>query len=208
MSGRLPRCAINPTPEDGSPEAGHSLPPGEFSALIARVRAGDAEARGELFSLLYTDLRQRARGQMREMPANATLHPTALVHEAFAKMAQGEKLEFADRTHFLASASRTMRNLLVDHVRSKGRIKRDAPGEREPLDGLVAAFEKNSLDLEALDVALNKLAERNPEMAEAVELRFFGGLGVDEVAEHLGQSRRTFDRRWKETRDWLQEQVS
>jgi RNA polymerase sigma factor (TIGR02999 family) len=160
-----------------------------------------------LLDTLYVELRRQAEHAMRGQPAGHTLQPTALVHEAYLKLAANSQ-SWADRTHFLATAAKAMRHVLIDHARKRNAEKRRARGEEEPLDGLLVAYEDHALNLLALDEALARLEEFDPELARAVELRFFGGLSLTECARTLGMSQRTFERRWVATRTWLYAQLS
>lgn len=168
----------------------------------------DHEASGRLVTTLYSELRELAARQMRRQPRNHTLQVTDLVHEAYVRLAGGGILEPDDHPNFFAAAARAMRCVLVDHARSKGRVKRQAPGRQVPLDALCESFEAGAMDLLALDEALEKLAAFDPTMARAVELRFFAGLDVPRTAELLEIPQRTFERHWATTRAWLYKQVS
>jgi RNA polymerase sigma-70 factor (ECF subfamily) len=168
---------------------------------------GRDESLDELLEQVYGELHRRAANCMRGQPGDHTLQPTALINEVYLKLNGTGSSLWNDRTRFLATASRAMRQVLIDHARKRGRLKNEPPGERTPLDRVVVEFEEHALDLEALDAALERLAERDPTMARAVELRFFGGMSVDETASHLGMPRRTFERRWTFVRTWLYEEI-
>ena len=150
--------------------------------------------------------------------AGITIQPTALVHETYLRMFDGEPPHVTDRTHLLALASRAMRHVLVDHVRSRGRLKRRAQGERVPLDDFVDWYEgrdggkdlhddDGGMDIEALSAAIDWLAEQDPAMARAVDLHFFAGLTREATAKALGISESTFDRRWKFIRSTLRSRL-
>jgi RNA polymerase sigma factor (TIGR02999 family) len=177
------------------------------TTLLAAMARGDTKARDQLVELLYAELRAQAGRMVGGQAAQGTLNATALVDEACMKLFGGSA-SWRDRGHFLAAASTAMRHVLIDHVRRRKRQKRDGVVEYVPLDEIVDAYEARAVDLEALDVALRKMAEFNPEMARAVELRFFGGVTVDEAASVLGLSRRTFERRWETARAWLWRELS
>ena len=164
------------------------------------------ESREELLAELYAELRRRAGNVMRGQPAEHTLQPTALVHEAYLKLC-GDDSGWEDRRHFLAAASQAMRHGLVDHARGRTRQKRTPPGEKVPLDRILVTYEDRALDLLALDEALTRLAEADGDMAKAVELRFFGGLSMEETAKVLEMPKRSLERRWKATRAWLHAEV-
>lgn len=170
--------------------------------------AEDEKGDEELLAQLYDELHRRAIGYMRGQRADHTLQPTALVNEAYMRLANSGSSLWSDRPRFLATASRAMRHVLVDHARRRGRLKNSPPGERTPLDQITLGFEENALDLLALDEAIDSLAERDPDMARAVELRFFGGSSMEETAKCLGLSKRSFERRWKFVRAWVFAEVT
>ena len=174
--------------------------------LLERMRAGDARAAGELAPLVYSELHEIAERCMREQRGGHTLQPTALVHEAWLRIA-GPGAGFDDRAHFLAVAARAMRNLLVDHARARSAEKRGRRAEISPADALVAVFEQRSLDLVAIDAALEKLARIDVELLRVVELRFFAGLSIAETATVLGVSTPTVERSWRSARAWLRREV-
>ena len=155
---------------------------------------------------LYEELRKRAARCMADQPGHHTLQATALVHEIFLKLHAHEP-SWEDRKRFLAVASKAMRQILVDHARGRGRDKRRAPGERVALDDIAVTYDDRAIDLLALEDALTRLSEVDPEMAQAVELRFFGGMSVDDTARLLGLPKRTFERRWSAVRAWLHAEV-
>lgn len=144
---------------------------------------------------------------MRGQPGDHTLQATALISEVYLRLnCAGSSLR-EDRTRLLATAATAMRQVLVDHARKRGRQKNKPPGERTPLDQVVVEFEQHAIDLEALDTALRRLSDQDPESARAVELRFFGGMSVEETADSLGMTKRTFERHWTLTRTWLHEEI-
>ena len=173
--------------------------------LLARVRTGDADAAGELFELVYGELRQRAQGLLAGQGPQ-TLQATALVHEAWLKlhgpMTRGtDGSASRDRGHFLAVAAKAMRSVLIDHARAKATLKR---GEgRVLLDEALEAFGEHVPNMLELDEELERLSELDPTLAELVELRFFGGLTVDEVAAVQGSNRSAVERGWRTARAWL-----
>lgn len=169
------------------------------SRLLAAIEGGDAPSRGELFRLLYAELHDRARLLARRHPKQWTVQATALVHEAYLRLVGGPSRGFHDRDHFMACAAKAMRHVLVDHSRRA----RSSGGEDSFLEGVVAAYEENSFDLERLDLALAELETSDPVMARAVELRFFAGATEEETARQLGIPERTLQRRWRATREWL-----
>jgi RNA polymerase sigma factor (TIGR02999 family) len=167
----------------------------------------DESERDHLMRELYSELHRRAERWMRSQPRNVTLQTTALVNEACLKILASEEARPSDRVHLLALASTAMRHVLVDHARSRARLKRSPPGDRTELEGLAVAYEDHAVDLLALDEALRRLAEFDPPMARAVELRFFGGMSVEDTARVLGLPKRTFERCWEATRAWLRAEI-
>lgn len=173
----------------------------------AGLRSGMEGERDRLLGELYAELRARAERCLRGQPPGLTLQTTALVHEACLRLFGRERLESEDRGHLLALASTAMRSVLVDHARTRNRVKRTAPGQRVPLDGISVAYEDRAVDLLALDEALERLGRFDPPMARAVELHFFGGLSLEETARMLALPQRSFDRRWAATRAWLRAEI-
>ncbi len=157
-----------------------------------------------LLELLYRELRELADRFLSQEREDHTLQPTALVHEAYLRLAGGRSVQWSDRKHFLATAARAMRRVLVDHGRTKGRRKRRTAGNQVELEG-VASREPSidSVDLVALDAALVQLGELSPRQAQVVELRFFGGLPESAIAEVLNVSERTVERDWRHAQAWL-----
>ena len=164
---------------------------------------GDQDALNNLFPLVYDELRRLAAGQLRDERTGHTLQPTALVHEVFEKLINVSQFDFQGRAQFLALASRAMRRVLVDHARGLARFKRGGGWQRVELDEAFSLTEDDLPDLVELDRALSVLAENSERQAKIVELRFFGGLEVDMVAETLGISRSTVEREWRVARAWL-----
>lgn len=179
----------------------------EITQALQRLNRGDSHAADDLFSLVYDQLRDMARRQFRNERRAHTLQPTALVHKAYLALVEHEKVNFEQRAHFFATAAKIMRQLLVDHARSKGRRKRGGDRKREPLhpDTLVISQDEDVLQVEA---ALEKLAVVDPRQAKIVELRFFGGLTVEEVAAVLGVSKRTVEAEWTMIRAWLRKELA
>ena len=161
----------------------------------------------DLVPLVYDELRRlAARYLRRESPGN-TLQPTALVHEAFLKLAQQHRVDWQGRTHVLAIGAQAMRRILVDHAKRKRRVKRGGGLRRIELDETAALSPRRDEDLLAVDEALEKLACIDRRQATIVELRFFGGMSVDEVAESLGLSKRTVESEWTMVRAWLRREL-
>lgn len=173
-----------------------------ITELLTGWRAGDAEARDRLVGQLYPELRRLAEQVFRAERRNHTLQPTALVNEAWLRLAGTAVIASEDRRHLFAVAARLMREILIDHARQRARIKRDG-GERVTLSGLEADGSTGDVDLVDLDAALERLDRVDPAKARVVELRYFGGLSIEETAEAIGQSPATVKRHWQAARAWL-----
>ncbi|MCP3963440.1 MAG: sigma-70 family RNA polymerase sigma factor [bacterium] len=171
--------------------------------LLQRWGEGEQEAMEALMPLVYGELRRLARRYLsRERPGH-TLESAALVHEAYVKLIDQHRVQWRNRTHFYAIAAQTMRRILVDHARSHGYQKRGGGVRPVVLDEELKIGGEQPPDLVALDDAMKSLAEVDPEKSRLVELRFFGGLSHDEVAEVLGVSTSTAERQWRLARAWL-----
>lgn len=174
--------------------------PSEVTQLLERAGAGDRDAVDRLFPLVYEELRRRARGQLRRGSGEATLQPTGLVHEAYVKLAGGGAFQAESRAHFLAIASRAMRQVLVDRARARGAQKRGGGWTPVTLMDGHHALEIDPAGMLALNDAINGLESRQRQIVEA---RFFGGLEEVEIAAVLGVSERTVRRDWVKARAWL-----
>ena len=176
--------------------------------LLVAHRGGDREAFDRLVPLVYAELRRIAARYLSRERAGHTLQPTALVNEAYLRLVQSDDVEFENRAHFVGIAARLMREILVDHARRHGARKRGGRQQRVTLTEGVALLEASDVDLLALDEALEKLAEKDAHLARLVELRYFGGLSVEETAEVLGSSPRTVKRDWAAAKVWLRRRMS
>ena len=181
--------------------------PSDVTRLLDELRSGDRHALDRLLPLVYAELRQIAARALRDERGGHTLQPTALVHEAYLRMAGGENVPWQNRAHFLGCAARVMRNVLVDHARARRAGKRGGGGARVTLSEALGLADSRDLDLVALDDALTALAETDEQKARIVELRYFGGLGEVEVAEVLGVSERTVRRGWTMAKAWLRREM-
>jgi RNA polymerase sigma factor (TIGR02999 family) len=181
----------------------------EATVLLGRMNSGDEDAARELLPLLYDELRTLAARQFRGQPANHTLQPTVLVHEAFLRLVGRPEKDWNDRKHFFAVAATAMRQILVNHARGKNTDKRGG-GERPVLlnDEIVGGDAGRNLDVLDLNDALEKLATIDPRKHRVVELRFFAGLTVPEVAEVLELSVTSIEAEWRAARAWLSVELS
>lgn len=178
--------------------------PGQITALLMRWNGGDAAARDELMALVYGELRRIAAARLRGAGPGESLQPTALVHEAYLRLAGSGSVQWNDRAHFFAVASRAMRQIVVDEARRKGSLKRGGGELRVTLhDGIEDGGGRSDVDLVALDGALQRLAEADESQARLVEMRFFGGLTLEEIAALTEVSLATTKRRWRMARAWL-----
>jgi RNA polymerase sigma factor (TIGR02999 family) len=175
----------------------------EITTLLAQAKQGDADAESNLVPLIYNELRAIARNYMRRERADHTLQATVLVHEAFLQLVGDSKIEWQNRAHFFALASRVMRRILVDHARAAHAQKRPGARQKVELESGLVFVEAQSADLLALDAALERLAAWDPRQSSIVEMRFFAGLSFEEIAEVLGISERTAKRDWMMARNWL-----
>ena len=178
------------------------------SELLVRWRGGDQGALEALLPLVYDELRRLAHHHLQAERPNHTLQSTALVHEAYLRLVDQEPLRLDNRAHFFAVASHLMREILVDYARKHVAAKRGANSLTLSLDEAIALPRKRDVNLVALDDALNRLAAMDATQSNIVELRFFGGLSIDETAQVLGISPRTVKRHWTTARVWLYQELS
>ncbi len=174
--------------------------------LLQAMREGDAGAAEQLLPLVYAELHRLAKGYMRREREGHTLQPTALIHEAFLRLAPNP-MDWQSRGHFLAVAATVMRRVLVDHARGRNAEMRCGGIPHVAIEEAQAAGAERSIDVLALDEALARLAEREPRQARVVELRYFAGLSVEEIAALTGVAPRTVKRDWAMARMWLFEQL-
>jgi RNA polymerase sigma factor (TIGR02999 family) len=176
----------------------------DITHLLDRWASGDPNAFKALIPIVYDELRRLAEHYLRQERHNHTLQPTALVHEAYLRLAGIRDLQLNSRAHFYGAAAQIMRRVLVDHARQRQALKRGGPTpDVVPFDDALDAPVDVHLDLIALDEALQALERRAPEKARVVELRYFGGLSVDETAEYLNVAPATVHRRWAYAKAWL-----
>ncbi len=174
-----------------------------MTRCLADLAAGVPGAGDALFGLLYDELRLVAAAAMQRERGEHTLQPTALVHEVWLRVLGGEQSSFADRNHFLRSAALAMRHILVDHARHRATLRFEADGRRTPLEDWLVVIDERKLDILALHEALAALEEADADLARLVELRFFGGLTVAEIASSIGRSTASVERDWRVARALL-----
>jgi len=177
--------------------------PRQTAQLLAGAGRGEKAALAGLTAVVYDELRALAGAYLKRERPGHSLQPTALVHEAFLKLVDSDGLAAQDRTHFFAIAATTMRRVLVEHARTRNAAKRGGGKQRVSLSGVADAGADPDIEIEALDGALERLAALDERQARVVELRFFGGLTMDEVAATLGVSKRTAEGDWTMARAWL-----
>jgi RNA polymerase sigma-70 factor, ECF subfamily len=180
-----------------------AAPASEVTALLAAVESGDEAAMNQLVPLVYEELRRLARRHMAGQRRAHTLQTTDLVGEAYLKLVNVKGAGWNDRVHFLAVASRAMRSVLVDYARQRGYAKRGGNPVRVSLSEADQISEQRTAEVVAVDEALSRLAALDPRKAQIVELRYFGGLSVEETAQVLDLSSRTIKREWRWARAWL-----
>jgi RNA polymerase sigma factor (TIGR02999 family) len=176
---------------------------GEITVLLRAWHAGDEDAYRQVSSILYRELRRQAAGYIRRRGAGARSQATSLLHETFLRLTGADQVDWRDRGHFLAVASQTMRRALVDMARERGAAKRGGGADHVPLSSGMAIDDRSMVDFVALDTALEKLAALDVRKVQVVELRFFGGLTVEETAQVLDVSPDTVARDWRMARTWL-----
>lgn len=185
-----------------------SSPAGDITGLLQQIRAGDSDAANELMPLVLNELRTLARLQLRGERPGHTLQPTALVNEAYLRLVSDQARDWQNRAHFIGVSVSVMRRILIDYARRRQTLKRQS-GEQVSLDSLdLIEFSSQEADeLIALDLALGQLEEINPRQRRIVELRYFGGLSIEETAEAMNVSPVTVKRDWVVARAWLKGRV-
>jgi RNA polymerase sigma factor (TIGR02999 family) len=187
--------------------------PGEITALLQEASRGNKEAFDRLLPLVYDELKRVARGKLRLERPGHTLSPTALVHEAYFKLVGQTRTDWQNARQFFAVASQAMRRILIDYAKQRRAAKRGGSAHRLPLDEAEdvpagALFSDDQAEeLLALDGALTRLAEFNPDGAKVVQYRFFGGMSLEEVGELMGTSERTARRAWSMAKAWLRQEL-
>jgi RNA polymerase sigma factor (TIGR02999 family) len=176
--------------------------------VLQAAQAGDRQAAADLLPLVYAELRQLARSRLAQEAPGQTLTATALVHEAYLRIAGDSQVTWEGRRHFFFAAARAMREILVEQARRKAGPKQGGGRRRQELDDACAVLRPPSDDVLAVHEALTELEERDPLEAQIVLLRYFTGLTMDETAEVLGMAERTLDRHWRYIRAWLMKKLS
>jgi RNA polymerase sigma factor (TIGR02999 family) len=182
--------------------------PQEITQLLLSWSKGDKSSLEELIPLVYPELRRMARAYMGGENSGHTLQTSALINEAYLRFVNQQEVEWQDRAHFFAVAAQIMRHILIDHARKYRRSKRGGGTEHLPLDDVVVACDQRAAELLALDDALKRLASVDARKSQIVELRFFGGLTVEETAEVVKLSPITIMREWRAAKAWLGREVS
>lgn len=183
-------------------------PAHDVTLLLSRVSEGDNSAPGKLLELVYEDLRHLAGAYMRDERSDHTLQATALVHEAYVRMVDWENVTWENRAQFFAVAAQVMRRVLVDHARGRNAAKREGSQHKLALDEAVSFASEKEFDVLALEEALSTLEKLDPRQAKIVEMRFFGGLSIEEVAHVLKLSPTTVKREWTIAKAWFQRELS
>ena len=177
--------------------------PHDVTVLLSALTRGEEDAAGKLIPVVYDELRRLAASYMRRERQDHTLQATALVHEAYLKLIEQRSVSWQSRAHFFGVAAQLMRRILIDHARGHLRQKRGGEHKKVSLDDALAFSEQQSAELLAVDESLERLAKLDGRQARIVELRFFGGLSVEEAAEVLGVSPKTVKRDWSVAKAWL-----
>jgi RNA polymerase sigma factor (TIGR02999 family) len=182
--------------------------PSDVTQLLNEWRRGDKTALDTLLPLIHAELKKIAQRQMRNERPNHTLQATALVNEAYLKLTGNEPLEWNNRAHFFAVCSQVMRHILIDHARAQARDKRGGRAVQVSLNEALMVHEEKSEEILALDDALKQLETLDPQKSRIVELRYFGGLSLEETAAVLEVSESTVQREWRRAKAWLYRMIS
>jgi len=182
--------------------------PTDVTLMLKRLSAGDQEAVNMLVPVLYDELRRLAAYYLRKERSDHTLQATALVHEAYVRLVDQREVEWKNRNHFFGVAAQLMRRVLLDHARKHQAAKRGGPLRKVKLDDAVAMCEENAAELVALDGLLTRLSTIDPQQTRVVELRFFGGMSVEETAEVMNISPATVKREWAMAKAWFARELS
>lgn len=184
-----------------------NVPLEAVTQILNDARDGRTGAAEQLFQLVYDELRRLAASHMRAERPGHTLQATALVHEAFMRLIRDDQMDWRNRAHFFGAAAQAMRRILVDHARARGAIRRGGDRRKASLDDTPDLSTDRSDEMVAVDAALSRLADLDPRKGRLVELRFFGGLDIEETAQVLGVSSRTVKRDWTFAKAWLYREI-
>src|ERR1044072_5274145 len=182
--------------------------PENITELLVGYGRGDKEALDQLMPIVYEELRRQAARYLRKERPGHTLQTTALIHEAYVRLVDQRHLQLQNRAQFFGIAAQLMRRILVDHARTKNRVKRGGSNVKVSIDDATFAVKGQDLDVVALDEALQRLAEIDEQQSRVVELRFFSGLTVEETAEVMGISKATVKRDWSMAKAWLHRELT
>ena len=182
--------------------------PPNVTELLRNWSDGDKQAQEKLFQVVYNELHRQAARFLRNEQPGLSLQTTDLIHEAYLRLIDQQHVEWQNRLHFFGIAAQVMRRILVDHARSRQAAKRGGSAIRLPLEDAIVVLPGQDLDFVALDEALLRLAEIDPQQSQIVELRFFSGLSVEEAAKVLDVSERTIKRDWNVAKAWLRRELS
>lgn len=182
--------------------------PEEITQLLLAWNQGDQTARDALLPLIYDELRRQARGYLRRERPDHTLQPTALVHEAYLRLIEPQQMNWQNRAHFFGIAARLMRQILINHAESRRAAKRGGDTERISLGDVAQLADTQAVDLLELHEALRQLEQIDPPQGQIVELRYFSGLTIEEVAAVMNLSPATVKREWSTARAWLRRALS
>lgn len=180
----------------------------DITDILHAWRAGDDGAVERLFPVVYEELRKQARGYLRRERSDHTLQPTALVHEAYIRLAAQSEVAIENRIHFFGIAAKIMRQILVDHARQHNAEKRGGAAQRLSIENVDLIPDRSAGDLLQLDEALKNLEKADPRKCQVVEMRFFGGMTESEIGEYLGVSEKTVRRDWQFAKLWLLRELS
>lgn len=194
-------------PNPDASRAGAGFGGDDVTMLLHRASKGEAEATDRLLQIVYEQLRATAGSYFRMQSSDHTLQPTALVHEAYLKLIGNPEKEWAGRAHFCAVAATAMRHILRDHARAKKALKRGGENAREPLSRIATPSGADANDLVDLEEALTALSEIDERASRIVELRYFGGLTNEQIAEVLDTSVSTVERSWRRSRAWIKAEL-
>jgi len=184
------------------------MPSEKVTELLAQISGGNRAAVDELMPLVYRELKRIAGGQLGRERVGHTLQATALVHEAYLKLVDQREVAWQNRAHFFGVSAQAMRRILLDYAKSRGRRKRGGDVRRTSFDEALAVADDRESDLLSIDEALTRLEQLDARQAKVVELRFFGGLSVEETAEVLGVSAPTVKREWAMAKAWLHRELA